>query len=165
MKTKKVVLTAIVTALYAIAVIALAPISFLLFQVRVADALIPLSTIFGMPAVLGVTIGNIIANTYGGLGYIDVVGGSAANFIAAYLGWKVGSRRFTGSLFVATVVQNIVVSSIVGSYLAVLFGVPLEVGFFGVLLGSIISINMLGYMLILAILRTHLREFYLNTIH
>jgi len=104
-----------------------------------------------MPAVLGVTLGNITANIYGGLGYIDIIGGSVANFLAAYVGWKIGSRRFTGSRFAATVAQNIIVSSIVGSYLAVLFGVPLEVGFLGVLLGSIISMNVIGYILVLAI--------------
>ena len=104
-----------------------------------------------MPVVLGVTLGNIIANIYGGLGYIDIIGGSIANFLAAYIGWKVSSRNFAGSKFVATVVQNLIVSSIVGSYLAVLFDIPLEVGFLGVLLGSIISMNVIGYILILAI--------------
>jgi len=100
-----------------------------------------------MPAVLGVTLGNIIANIYGGLGYVDIIGGSIANFLAAYVGWKIGPRNFAGSLFAGTVAQNIIVSSIVGSYLAVLFDVPLEVGFLGVLLGSIISMNFIGYVL------------------
>lgn len=137
--------------MYAVGVILLAPISFLLFQVRIADALIPLSIIFGMPVVFGVTLGNIIANIYGGLGYVDIIGGSIANFLAAYIGWKIGSRSFAGSKFAATVAENIIVSSIVGSYLALLFDVPLEVGFLGVLLGSIISMNVIGYVLILAI--------------
>jgi len=151
LETRKIALGSVITALYAIVVILLAPISFLLFQVRVADALIPLSIIFGMPAVLGVTLGNIVANVYGGLGYIDIIGGSIANFLAAYVGWKIGSRNFAGSQFVATVAQNLIVSSIVGSYLAVLFNVPLEAGFLGVLLGSIISMNIIGYLLVLTI--------------
>jgi len=151
LEVKKIALASIFASLYAIGVILLAPISFLLFQVRLADALIPLSIIFGMPAVLGVTLGNIVANIYGGLGYIDIIGGSIANFIAAFVGWKIGSRKSTGSWFTATIAQNIIVSSIVGSYLAVLFDVPLEVGFLGVLLGSIISMNIIGYALVLAI--------------
>ena len=151
METRKIALASIITALYAIGVILFAPISFLLFQVRVADALIPLSIVFGMPVVLGVTLGNIVANVYGGLGYIDIIGGSIANFLAAYVGWKIGLRRFRGSEFVATIVQNLIVSSIVGSYLAVLFDVPLEVGFLGVLLGSMISMNITGYVLVLAV--------------
>ena len=156
METRKIALGSVIAALYAIGVIVLAPISFLLFQVRVADALIPLSIVFGMPVVLGVTLGNIIANIYGGLGHIDIIGGSIANFLAAYVGWKIGSRNFVGSQFVATVAQNIVVSSVVGSYLAMLFDVPLEVGFLGVLLGSVISMNIIGYALILTIRKIRL---------
>lgn len=151
MKTRKIALTSVIASLYAIGVISLAPISFLLFQVRIADALIPLSIVFGIPVVLGVTIGNLVANVYGGLGYIDIIGGSIANFIAGYIGWKIGSKSFNGSHFIATVAQNLIVSSIVGSYLAVLFDVPLEAGFVGVLLGSIVSMNILGYILVLTI--------------
>ena len=151
METGKIALASVIASLYAIGVILLAPISFLLFQVRIADALIPLSIVFGIPAVFGVTIGTLIANVYGGLGYIDIIGGSIANFIAAYIGWKIGSKNFNGSHFIATVAQNLIVSSIVGSYLAILFDVPIELGFVGVLLGSIVSINILGYILILAI--------------
>jgi len=158
LETRKIALGSVIAALYAIGVIVLAPISFLLFQVRVADALIPLSIVFGMPVVLGVTLGNIIANIYGGLGYIDIIGGSIANFLAAYVGWKIGLRSFRGSEFVATVAQNLIVSGIVGSYLAVLFDVPLKVGFLGVLLGSIISMNVIGYVLILAIKKSGIQS-------
>lgn len=152
LETIKIALASIITALYAIAVILLASVSFLIFQVRVADALIPLSIIFGMPAVLGVTLGNIIANVYGGLGYIDIIGGTLANFLAAYIGWEISSRRFIGSKFIVTIIQNLIVSSIVGSYLAIIiFEVPLEIGILGVFLGSIISMNLLGYILVLAV--------------
>jgi len=151
LKVEKIAIGSIIASLYAIGVISLAPISFLLFQVRVADALIPLSIIFGMPAILGVTLGNIVANIYGGLGYIDIIGGSIANFIAAYVGWKIGSKDFAGSQFTATIAQNLIVSGIVGSYLAFLFNVPLEAGFIGVLAGSTVSMNIIGYILVLAI--------------
>jgi uncharacterized membrane protein len=155
--TRKLAVGSIIAALYAIGVILLAPISFFLFQVRVADALIPLSILFGMPAVWGVTLGNVVANVYGGLGPVDIVGGSIANFLAAYLGWRIGLMRFTGSQFLATVAQNLIVSSIVGFYLAVLFEVPLEAGFFSILLGSIISMNILGYLLVKAIQKSGLQ--------
>jgi uncharacterized membrane protein len=147
LEVKRIALTSIFSALYAIGVITLAPVSFLIFQVRVADALIPFSIVFGMPAIMGVTIGNVIANLYGGFGYIDVIGGSLANFIAAYVGWKIGSMDFRGSIFIATIAQNLIISSIVGFYLSFLFSVPLEVGFLGILLGSMVSMNILGYTL------------------
>ncbi len=153
MEVKSVALTSIFSALYAIGVITLAPISFLIFQVRIADALIPFSIVFGMPAIVGVTIGNVIANIYGGLGYIDVIGGSLANFVAAYVGWRIGAMDFQGSILTATIAQNLIVSSIVGFYLSYLFSIPLEVGFLGILLGSIVSMNILGYALIFLIKR------------
>ena len=149
MNTREIALGSIIAALYAITVILLAPISFFLFQVRIADALIPLSIIFGVPVIWGVTLGNIVANIYGGLGIIDIIGGSLANLVAAYIGWRIGSRNFLGSQFIATIAQNLIISSIVGFYLAVLFEVPFEAGFFSVLTGSLISMNIIGYLLIL----------------
>ena len=149
MNTREIALGSIIAALYAITVILLAPISFFLFQVRIADALIPLSIIFGVPVIWGVTLGNIVANIYGGLGIIDIIGGSLANLVAAYIGWRIGSRNFLGSQFIATIAQNLIISSIVGFYLAVLFEVPFEAGFFSILTGSLISMNIIGYLLIL----------------
>jgi len=142
--------------MYAAGVVFLAPISFSILQVRLADALIPLSILFGAPVVWGVALGNVVANVYGGLGYIDIVGGTIANLLAAYVGWKIGTRKFRGAKFAATVAQNLIVSSVVGSYLAMIFSVPLEVGFLGILLGSTISMNVIGYILTLAIEKTRL---------
>ena len=65
--------------------------------------------------------------------------------------------RFAGFQFLATVAQNLIVSSIVGFYLAVLFEVPLEAGFFSILLGSIISMNIIGYLLVLTIQKSGLQ--------
>ena len=158
MDTRKIALVSLISALYAVSVILLASVSFLLFQVRVADALIPLSIVFGMPVVLGVTLGNIIANSISGLGYIDIIGGSIANFLAAYIGWKISSRKFTGSRFIAIVAQNLIVSSIVGSYLALLFDIPLEVGFFDVFIGSTMSMNIIGYFLVLGIEKSGIQK-------
>lgn len=146
-------LTALFAALYAVGVVALAPISFQLFQVRVADALLPLAVLFGWPAVLGFTLGAFVANFFGGLGPIDVVGGSIANLVATYAAWKLGQRQMRGSRILAVATEVIVVSLIVGSYLSYLFEMPIEVGLFGVLLGSLIAIGVLGYALLLAISR------------
>ncbi|HYB67202.1 MAG TPA: QueT transporter family protein, partial [Candidatus Acidoferrales bacterium] len=75
-------LTAVFAALYAVAVVFLAPISFQIFQVRLADALLPLAILFGWPAVLGLALGAFVANFFGGLGPIDIIGGAIANLIA-----------------------------------------------------------------------------------
>ena len=64
MKTKEISLIAVIAALYAAMVIVLAPISFGPVQLRLADILIPLAAIFGLPAVYGVTLGAFVANAY-----------------------------------------------------------------------------------------------------
>ena len=143
--TRSITVVAVFAALYAVTVIFLAPISFDVYQVRIADALLPLSMIFGIPSALGFGLGAIVSNIYGGLGPIDVVGGTLANIIACSLAWYVAKRgrslfRFIGSLF-----ETIIITVIVGGYLSLIFGVPIEVAFFGVLIGSIIAINILGF--------------------
>ncbi len=140
-------LAAVFAALYAAGVVLLAPISFGVYQVRVADALLPLSMIFGVPIAVGTSLGCLVANVYGGLGIIDVVGGAVANFVACALAWYVGrggiARRFIGSL-----VETVVITVIVGGYLWFIFQVPVEVGLLGIFGGSIVAINILGFALL-----------------
>jgi uncharacterized membrane protein len=135
-------LISLFAAIYAAAVIVLAPISYGAIQVRVADALIPLSIVFGLPVVYGVTIGNIVANLYGGLGPIDVLLGTLANLLASYAAFRLRKRPALSCL-----AATLIVSFIVGGYLWLLVNVPLEFSLLSVSVGSFISIMMLGYML------------------
>lgn len=146
-------LAAVFGALYAAGVIFLTPISFGVYQVRIADALLPLSMIFGMPVAIGSGLGCLVANIYGGLGIVDIIGGSIANFVACALAWYVGkggiARRFLGSF-----VETAVITAIVGGYLALIFEVPVEVGLFGIFVGSIVAINVLGFALLEGLYRS-----------
>jgi len=150
-KSLTVALTAVFAAAYAVGVFFLAPISFQLFQVRVADALLPLSMIFGWPAVLGLTIGALIANFFGELGPVDIIGGAIANFIATYLAWKISMNRKRSWKLAGVALEVAVITLIVGSYLSLLFNMPLEVGWLGVFLGSVIAIGVLGTILLFAL--------------
>jgi uncharacterized membrane protein len=145
LNTKKLTIVIIFAALYAVGVIALAPISFLTFQVRIADALLPLSMIFGLPGAIGFAIGCAVSNIYSPFGLIDVVGGAVANLVACTLAWYIGRRRGVTWRFFGTIAETLAVSFIVGGYLDLFFGVPLEAGFLGILAGSIIAINVLGF--------------------
>jgi uncharacterized membrane protein len=160
----KVALSAIIAALYATVVILFAPFSFGPFQVRVADALMPLALIFGYVAAAGLSLGCVVANFFGFVmgatpTPFDIVGGAAANLIASVLAYNI-YRAFTSkgrSGFVWTqipiLVENVVVSFIVGSYLAVL--VPIGIDFvssatfwyLGIFLGSLITMNGIGYLI------------------
>ena len=159
----EVALTAFFAAAYAIGVALLAPISFdPRFQIRVADALLPLSMIFGPPVALGLGIGCSIANYLGGYGAIDIIFGSIANFVACMLAWLIGKgsvkRRFLGCL-----VETITVTIIVGGYLSFILGIPPEISILGLFIGSFISINMLGFILLETLYRRyvgkHIRSF------
>ncbi|MEM1995143.1 MAG: QueT transporter family protein [Nitrososphaerales archaeon] len=157
MKSRSLAEASLFAALYAIGVLAMLPISFGVFQVRVADALIPLSIVRGFPVVVGVTLGNLVANALGSpFGVVDVVGGTVANLVASYLAMRVASLRFKGSWLLGCTSANIVVSLIVGGYITWLAQIPLdsplwEIPIVGVLIGSTISINIIGYLLVKAI--------------
>jgi hypothetical protein len=157
--TRKLTLTCVFGALYAILVIVFASTSVLPIQIRFADALLPLAILFGWPAALGVAIGAFIGN-FGAdtlLGSFssaqlgtDLLGGSLANLIAGLLAWRIGrmnwqyrNRRI--SWIIATIVETLVVGVIVGSYLSWIFGVPILFQIGLIIAGSIISINIIGY--------------------
>src|SRR5271157_908062 len=127
MKSKnsiRVTLTAVFAAIYAVGVVFLAPISFQIFQVRLADAILPLAMLFGWPAVLGLSLGAFVANFFGGLGPIDMIGGSVANFIATFAAWQIVRRRGKRWALIGVAVEVLVITLIVGPYLSYLLVMP-----------------------------------------
>jgi len=153
LEIRKLALASIFSSLYAVLVLALAGISFQLVQVRVADALIPLSIVFGWPVVFGVTIGCVIGNVVSPMPSIitDITFGSIANFIASFLAWKIGcwkSGKTALNEFLGCSTATIVITFIVGTYLAIITEMEPWVWWLGIGIGSIVSINILGYMLI-----------------
>jgi len=156
MKSKNAIrltLTAVFAAIYAVGVVFLAPISFQIFQVRLADALLPLAMLFGWPAVLGLSLGAFVANFFGGLGPVDIIGGSVANFIATFAAWQIFRRRGKRWALVGVGVEVLVITFIVGPYLSYLLAMPLSVGMLGIFLGSFVAIGILGSILFFALSR------------
>jgi len=100
-------------------VIVLAPISYGPVQLRVADCLIPLAALFGLPVVVGVTVGCFLSNAYNWLGVYDVVLGPLANFIAAVVILLLRKHRL-----LACVVGALPIGAIVGGYLWLFFPPP-----------------------------------------
>ncbi|MCB2201466.1 QueT transporter family protein [bacterium] len=100
MTTKRVsslAIAGVVAGLYAALSLALFPFSFGVYQVRVAEALtvIPFLTPAAVP---GLFVGCVVANIFGGMGWLDIVIGSLITLIAAgvtrwiYL-WPLGDWR------------------------------------------------------------------------
>ncbi|MCS7126653.1 MAG: QueT transporter family protein [Aigarchaeota archaeon] len=172
MEKKSITLASMFASLYAVLVVALAPVSFLPLQVRFADALIPLSIIYGWTAIIGLTIGCMISNFiagqvfFGGWTIIDTLGGALANFIACYIGWKICLKHTRRYFITTTSIQSIIISFIVGTYLWYIFGSPeyynvytfilpgLPAFWITIFIGSFISIVLLGNILLIAILKS-----------
>jgi uncharacterized membrane protein len=165
--TRSVALAALLAALYGAYVFYFAFASFGPLQVRLVDALLPLSVLFGPPAIVGVTIGCFIGNFFGSpYGPVDILGGPAANFVAATLAWAVTRKKFQGSWLLAIVLEISVVSVIVGSYLVALGaapGVPSWVGWLEFLGSEVVAIGVLGYPLLKAVDRATYRNAILGT--
>ena len=138
MKTKEISLIAVIAALYAAMVIVLAPISFGPVQLRLADVLIPLAAILGLPAVYGVTLGAFVANAYWFMSPIDVLFGALANLVAGYTIYK-----YKDNLVPASAIASVVIGIMVGGYLWIFFPPPSILGLqLPAWLGMIISVSL-----------------------
>ena len=161
LETKKLALASIFTALYAILILTFAGVSFELIQVRIADALIPLSIIFGWPVVVGVSIGCFVSNIISPMPsvLIEITLGSMANLIASTLAWKIGNLKQNRiSEFLGCSIATITITFIVGTYLSMITGMPYLMWWTSIFIGSAISINVIGYILIQVLRRLGMRD-------
>lgn len=138
---------AVIAALYAALTIILAPISFLPVQIRIAEALtiLPMFTPSSIP---GLFVGCILANLYsftifGGTAWADIVFGSLATLVAAFLSHKMPKP------WLVPLPPVIVNGIIVGFVLNYMYKAPLLATMGLVALGQFFACYGLGYPLIL----------------
>jgi uncharacterized membrane protein len=117
MKTKKLARGAAITALYIAITYFLAPVSFGPIQFRAAEALTVLPIIFP-EAVPALFLGVLLANIIGGLGMVDIIGGSLVTLLAAYVTYK---NRDNILAYLSPILFNAFLISI---YLHLLFSLP-----------------------------------------
>lgn len=117
MDTKKIARGAAITALYVVITYFLAPVSFGPIQFRAAEALTVLPIVFP-EAVPALFLGVLLANVIGGLGMVDIVGGSLVTLIAAYVTYKNRDNIFA---YLSPILFNAFLISI---YLHLLFELP-----------------------------------------
>ncbi len=137
MKTSKVVRVSVIAALYAVVTVVFAPLSYGLTQVRISEALTVLPFIFP-ESVMGLFLGCFIANIYGGLGIIDVVFGSLATLIAAFLTSKMPSP------LLAPLPPVLVNAVIIAYVLYYTLGYPLLTSMLYVGIGQFLSCYLIG---------------------
>ena len=141
---------ALIAALYVVLNIIFAPISYGPIQVRIAEMLVVLPYI--MPsAILGLFTGCIFANIYGGLGIVDVIGGSLCTLIAAFLTYKVTNPKM------APLPPVLINAFGVSLYLHLLFDLPYWLTVLYIGIGEIIACYVLGYPLLVLLINNKKR--------
>jgi uncharacterized membrane protein len=169
--SRDIALTAVFAALYAVIVIIQGLSAAATIQLRIADCLIPLSALFGLPVIFGAALGCFVSNAYTSAavpnGVFDIVFGPIANLIAATLIYLLRKRRLVGCI-----IGSITIGSIVGSYVWAIFGPPL--GIFGlnfpsswpvwaasvvsITASSVIAMAIIGYILVTILSRPGITE-------
>ncbi len=104
--TKSLVQGAAIAAVYAALTLLLEPISYGPIQLRVSEALCVM-VLFTPAAVPGLFVGCVLANILGGFGLYDIVLGSLATLLAAYLGYRLRAYKWLVPL--PSVVVNAIV--------------------------------------------------------
>lgn len=155
--TKKITRAAIIASLYAGITLAVYPISFGAWQIRISEALTILPFYFP-EATLGLFIGCLISNLIT-MNIFDIIFGSLATLISAYLTYlcsKLGKKAKILSLIPPVIINAFVISLII-SYTTVSSGsffAMFAVNFLTVFAGQAISCFVLGLVLSFVIEKT-----------
>jgi uncharacterized membrane protein len=119
----------------------LAPVSFGPIQFRAAEALTVLPIIFS-EAVPALFLGVLLASVIGGLGMVDIVGGSLVTLLAAYVTYKNRDNIFA---YLSPIIFNAFLISI---YLHMLFNLPYWLNVIQIGLSEAIVVLVLGVPLV-----------------
>ena len=140
---------AIIASLYVVLTMVFAPISFGAMQVRIAEALTILP-LFTPAAIPGLFIGCIVANLLGGAVVLDVVFGSIATLIGAWVGYLLRNNRWLVPL--PSVMSNsLIVPFVLRFGYAVELPIPLMALY--VAIGEVLGCYVLGEMLASVLLK------------
>ena len=161
---------ALIASCYTVLSLVLAPISFGIGQVRVAESLTLLPAI-SPHAIWGVTLGCALTNFIGMatganlLGFADVFIGAFATLIAAGLTIKLRKYRFKGLPVLASIPPILVNAVIIGSELCfVLTGgfelVPLLGFMASVAVGQFVSCTIIGLIMVYAIEKSGIQKYF-----
>jgi uncharacterized membrane protein len=139
-----------IAAIYAALTLALAPISYSALQVRVAEALTVLPFISRL-SIPGLFVGCLVANLFGlfftGLGWYDVVFGSLATLLAAYLTSRVPRP------ILAPLPPIVINALVVAAYVSALSNLPYWLTALYIAAGEAVAGYVLGYPLLIFLLK------------
>ena len=136
----------LIAAIYVTINIIFTPISYGPIQIRIAETLAVLPFI-DPAAIGGLFLGCILSNLWGGLGIVDVMGGSLCTLLAAILTYH------TNKPLLAPFPPVIVNALGVSLYLHLLFELPYFLTVLYIAVGQTIACYLLGYPLLIVLLK------------
>lgn len=141
MNAKYIAKAAIIAAIYVVFTVILGEFAYGPVQFRIAEALVILPLV-EPSSILGVTIGCMVANIFGGYGPIDIFGGSLVTLIAAYFTSKMPNR-------VLAVLPPVLLNALIVSiWVSKLSGIPYIAIVLNIALGEAIAVGVLGMILL-----------------
>jgi uncharacterized membrane protein len=144
-RTKSVALISLYAALYVALVLVFGGISYGPVQIRVADVMVALVPLLGLPGVLGHTLGVFIGNIPSSAGPVDLLN-AIPSFVMAFLVYYVYRRTGKDYTIIGTcLAYSVVLGVTVGWMLSALFGFPLVVTIIYVALGNVIATVLIGW--------------------
>ena len=151
-KTRSIVTTAIVAALYATLTLSLAFVSYGPIQFRLSEVM-TLLPLFSKKYIVGLTIGCFLANLLGLYGVPDMIFGTIATFISVYLVYLTGKymKDKKSYVYTASLWPVIVNAIIVAVQLKIFFGMPLFITMLQVGFGQFVVITIIGVPLFKAV--------------
>lgn len=149
--TRNLALSAIIAAIYAVVTMYLTyPMSYQASQFRVAEALTILP-FFSTAAIPGLFVGCLISNLLSPVGPLDIIFGSLASLIAAFMTYLIGKSNLKFKKYLAPMPPVVVNALIVGWLLNYTLKWPIAITMLQVGFGQILACYGLGLPLMLFI--------------
>ncbi len=111
--SKRLAVSGLIGALYFVLTVILYPLSYGGVQVRVSEALSVLPLFYGFDAVIGLTVGCLIANVFGTNGLIDVILGTFATLIASLLTYYISKKTNSNAKFFVGGIPPVIVNALI----------------------------------------------------
>ncbi|CEO20547.1 QueT transporter family protein [Paraclostridium sordellii] len=144
-KTKKLVMTSLVAAIYAVLTLVLGAISYGPIQFRIAEIMVLLAFI-KKDYIWGLTIGCFLANVIGPYGVPDIVFGTTATFLSVYAIYLTGKvmKGKKYAILIASIWPTLINAVIIGFMLNIFVGIPLILSMIQVGFGEFVVITIIG---------------------
>ncbi|MGM0409513.1 MAG: QueT transporter family protein [Bacillota bacterium] len=141
MKTKYLTRGALIAALYVVITYILTPISFGPLQFRLSEALTVLPILYP-EAVPALFVGVLLSNIFGGLGLVDIIGGSLTTLIAAYFTYRYRDSIFA---YLSPIIFN---GLLISLYLHAILDIPYWLTVIEISISEAVVVFLVGYPLI-----------------